>query len=126
MNRTTAIVAAALVTLSGAASANTGLAGDITIETRPFTSSRAPDEVREELRAFKKSGVNPWSRSYNPLLHFMSLQTRAQVTAEYTANREVVAEFNGEDSGSMYLAETAAAARRAARMAGAQRDPSQQ
>lgn len=126
MNRTQAFVAAALATLSAAASANTGLAGDITIETRQFVSSRAPAEVREELRAYKKAGVNPWARNYNPLLYFMSLETRAQVTAGYLANREAVAEFTSEDSGSMYLAESAAAARRAARIAGARRDSGQQ
>lgn len=125
MNRTHAILAAALL-VSGAASAGTGLAGDITIETKPFVSSRAPDEVRSELRAFKKSGVNPWSMAYNPLAQFKSVKTRAQVTAEYTENREAVAELNGEDSGSMYLAETAAAARRAARMAGSPESHRQQ
>lgn len=125
MNRTHAILAAALL-VSGAASADTGLAGDITIETKPFVSSRAPDEVRSELRAFKKSGVNPWSMAYNPLAQFKSVKTRAQVTAEYTENREAVAELNGEDSGSMYLAETAAAARRAARMAGSPESHRQQ
>jgi hypothetical protein len=127
MNRFS-ILAAALVAVSGAASANTGLAGDITIETRPFVSSRSPDEVRAELHAFKKAGAkyNPWNRAYNPLVNFKSEKTRTQVTADYVGNRDAVAEFNGEDSGSMYLAETAAAARRAARMAGAASNDSQQ
>ncbi|HYE39404.1 MAG TPA: DUF4148 domain-containing protein, partial [Ramlibacter sp.] len=61
MNRTSAFFAAALVSLSGAAFADTGLAGDITIETTPFVSSRTTAEVRAELDAYKKSGVNPWS-----------------------------------------------------------------
>ena len=126
MNRTSAFFAAALVSLSGAAFADTGLAGDITIETTPFVSSRTTAEVRAELDAYKKSGVNPWSRSYNPLRHFKSTKTRDEVTADYIANREAVAAFGSEDGGSMYLAETAAAAQRAARMAGSVKANQQQ
>lgn len=117
MKRNHAIVATALVALSGAASADTGLAGDITVETAPFVSSRTPAEVRAELDAYKKSGINPWSRSYNPLKYFKSEKTREQVTAEFIENRDAVAAFNGEDGGSRYLAETAAA-RRSSRLAG--------
>ena len=66
MNRITALVAVAITSLSGAAFAGTGLAGDITIETEPFASTTSHAEVRAELDAFKKSGVNPWARDYNP------------------------------------------------------------
>ncbi|HEX2543611.1 MAG TPA: hypothetical protein VHL79_01955 [Ramlibacter sp.] len=122
MNRSLTIaVAAALVTLAGGASAGTALAGDITIETTPFVSSRAPEEVRSELTAFKKSGINPWSRGYNPLAAavFKSEKAPAQLKAEYIAHRDEVAALNGEDGGSMYLADLAAAKRRAATMANA-------
>lgn len=119
MNRPTALVALALAALSGAASANTGYLGDITIETRPFVSSRTRAEVQAELLAFKKAGTkaNPWYRHYNQLDFFMSVTTPEQVRADYIANRAEVAALTGEDSGSMYLAEQAAANRRAARMA---------
>ncbi len=116
MNRITALFAVAITSLSGAAFAGTGLAGDITIETEPFVSTTSRAEVRAELDAFKKSGVNPWARDYNPLASFVSSKSRAQVTAEYIANRDAVAALHGEDSGSRYLAESAAASR-AVRMA---------
>lgn len=109
MNRIIASAALALAAISGAASAHTGLAGDITIETDRFVSSRDPAETRAELVAFKKSGVNPWSRSYNPLLYFKSLRERMDVSAEFIEHRDEVAALNGEDSGSMYLAESRAA-----------------
>lgn len=108
MNRITTLVAVAVTSLSGAAFAGTGLAGDITIETAPFVSTKSHADVRAELDAFKKSGVNPWARQYNQLAGFVSSKTHAQVTAEYVANRDVVAALNGEDSGSRYLAEAAA------------------
>jgi hypothetical protein len=111
MNRITTLVAVAVTSLSGAAFAGTGLAGDITIETEPFVSTTSRAEVRAELDTFKKSGVNPWARDYNQLAGFVSSKTRAQVTAEYVANRDAVAALNGEDSGSRYLAEAAAVLR---------------
>jgi hypothetical protein len=80
-------------------------ADDITIDPVPFVSSRSPAEVRAELDAFKKSGVNPWSLDYQPLQTFRSSRTRAEVTAEYIRDREAVAAMTREDSGSRYLAE---------------------
>lgn len=117
MNRTTALIAVAISALSGAASAQTGLAGDISIELTPFVSTRSQTEVRAELDAFKKSGVNPWARSYNPLTGFASSKTRAEVTAEFVANRDAVAALNGEDSGSKYLADLSARQHQATRFA---------
>ena len=117
MKRTITSFLAAFAALSGAAYADTGLAGDISIETHHFVSSRSHTEVRAELDAFKKSGVNPWARNFDVFKGFKSTRTPAEVATEYIASREAVAAFGGEDSGSMYLAETAAAAQRAARMA---------
>lgn len=118
MNRHFAFIAIAFATLAGTASAGTGLAGDITIETSPFVSSREPAQVRAELVGYKKSGVNPWAMSYNPLRQFMSLTTPAQLRADYITSRADVAALNGEDSGSRYFAQQAAAAHQAIRIAG--------
>ena len=119
MNRITAIAAVAFTTLSAAAFADTGLVGDISVETRPFVSNKSRAEVRAELDAYKKSGVNPWARSYNPLAQFKSTKTQEQVAAEYIANRDAVSALNGEDSGSAFLAAQAAEAQQATRMADA-------
>ena len=98
MNRNIAI---ALVL---AAAAGTSFADDITVETTPFTSTATRAQVQAELKAFKQSGVNPWSNQYNPLAQFSGQRTRAEVTAEYIGAREQVDAFTGEDSGSAYLA----------------------
>lgn len=119
MNRFTALAAIALASVSAGAFADTGLVGDISVETRPFVSTRSRAEVRAELDAYKKAGVNPWARSYNPLAHFKSTKTPGQVAAEYIAHRDTVSALNGEDSGSAFLAAQAAAAHQATRMAGA-------
>lgn len=70
-----------------------------------FTGSKSVAEVRAELDAYKKSGVNPWSTSYNPLKGFQSATTREAVTADYLAARNEVRALSGEDSGSSYLAQ---------------------
>lgn len=87
--------------------AHTGIAraDDITIDPRPFVSSKSRSQVQAELHAYRKSGVNPWALSYNPLKDFRSSKTRAAVTAEYLRERNAVAAMNGEDSGSRYLTE---------------------
>ena len=76
MNRNTAV---ALVL---AASAATAFADDITVDSTPFVSTATRAEVQAELNGFKQSGVNPWSRQYNPLAQFSSQRTRAAVSAE--------------------------------------------
>ncbi|MEP6792550.1 MAG: hypothetical protein ABI907_14345, partial [Ramlibacter sp.] len=52
-------------------------------------------------------GTSVWSTQYNPLAKFKSAASRAEVTAAYAASRDQVAAFNGEDSGSAYLAHNA-------------------
>ena len=126
MNRITAIAAIAFASFSAGAFADTGLVGDISVETRPFVSQKTRAEVRAELDAYKKSGVNPWARSYNPLAHFKSTKTQEQVAAEYIAHRDAVSALNGEDSGSAFLAAQAAQAQQATRMAGAGSEENQQ
>ena len=76
-----------------------------TVVTEPFASTKSRAEVRAELSAYKKAGVNPWSTSYNQLAGFKSSANRQEVVAEYLAARDEVAAVNSEDSGSAYLAQ---------------------
>ena len=115
INRITALFAVAITSLSGAAFAGTGLAGDITIETEPFASTTSRAEVRAELR-LQEVRRQPLGQGLQPPRQLREQQVPAQVTAEYIANRDAVAALHGEDSGSRYLTEDAAA-RRAVRMA---------
>jgi hypothetical protein len=100
MNRTLSL------TLAVAACAMIGnaFADDITIDPTPFVSSRSRAEVQEELKEYRASGVNLWADDYNPVASMKSEKSREQVRAEYLAERDKVAAFGGEDSGSMYLA----------------------
>ena len=68
------------------------------------SSQVTPAAVAAQYADFRRSGVNPWSTSYNPLKSFQSQKTRAQVEAEYIASRAAVAAMTSEDSGSAYLA----------------------
>ena len=99
----------AIVAFSAIAS-GAARADDITVDNTPFQSARTRAEAQAELAQYKKSGVNPWSTSYNQLAQLHSGKTRAEVQAEYIAERHQVAEMNGEDSGSAYLSQLAAAA----------------
>lgn len=116
MNRT-AIVAVVI-----AAATVSALADDITIDTTPFVSTATRAEVQAELKAFKQSRVNPWSMQYNPLAHFTSKRTRAEVVAEFMDARDSVAAFNSEDSGSAYLARRDSDASASTRVAGRPRN----
>jgi hypothetical protein len=88
-----------------AAAAGSALAeGPIEAEA-PLVSAKTRAEVQAELLAYRQAGVNPWSISYNPLRSFRSTASREQVVADYLASREQVRAFNGEDSGSAYLAQ---------------------
>jgi hypothetical protein len=73
-----------------------------------FQTSLSRAQVQSELAAYKQAGVNPWSTSYNQLRQFTGARSRAEVRAEYLASRDQVAALTGEDSGSAYLAHTAA------------------
>lgn len=95
-------LATALV-LAAAAAAGNAFADDITVDTTPFVSARSRAEVQTELTQVR--GTSPWSIQYNPLATFKAEKSRDQVTGEYLASRNQVAAFNGEDSGSAYLAQ---------------------
>jgi hypothetical protein len=114
MNRKALLAIAAFATLAGTAAR----ADDITIDNTPFQSTRTRVEVQAELFQYQKAGVNPWSTRYNPLASFKSTRTRDEVVAEYRANRDAVDAINGEDSGSVYFAQSPNAQRLSATLAG--------
>jgi hypothetical protein len=105
MNRTFAL--SSFVLLLAAAGATR--ADDITVETTPFKSTASRAEVVAQMQQFRQSGVNPWADDYNQLAHFQSTRTRAEVQAEYIADRAMVAALNGEDGGALYMARREAA-----------------
>jgi len=96
-------IASALVIAAAAAAGNAFAEGPIESNDR-FVGAKSRDAVQAELAAYKQAGVNPWSTQYNPLRSFSSSTTREAVVADYIASREHVAAFNGEDSGSVWLA----------------------
>lgn len=104
MNRNHRLVTIAFIASALGYSGSTR-ADDITLAPSPFVPSASRAQVRAELDAFRKSGIDPWSIHHDPLQDFKSSQTRAQVTAEYIRERDAVASMNGEDSGSTYLTE---------------------
>lgn len=99
MNRKSLLALAVVALTSGAA-----FAEDIRLQSMPFVSTATRAQVQAELAAYRQAGVNPWSIRYNPLAQFRSQRTRAEVTAEYLAERDRVAAFTSEDSGSAWLA----------------------
>jgi hypothetical protein len=86
--------------------AGNALAETPTVVKEDFVSTKSRAEVQAELAAYKKAGVNPWSMQYNPLRSFQSATTREAVVADYLASRNEVKALSGEDSGSVYLAQT--------------------
>lgn len=75
------------------------------VAVEPFVGSKTRAEVRAELDAFKRSGVNPWSQTYNQVANFTSTTTQAAVVADFLESRDEVRAFTGEDSGSSHLAQ---------------------
>jgi hypothetical protein len=79
-------------------------ADDITADPTPFTSSRTRAEVQAELQEYRASGVDLWADNYSPVAGLQSDKSREQVKAEYIAERDKVAAFTSEDSGSTWMA----------------------
>lgn len=94
----------ALALFLAAAAAGPAIADDATYGNPPFVSTLSRAEVMADLLQFRQSGVDPWADEYNPLTAQRSERTRADVTREYLDARDAVAAFNGEDSGSAWLA----------------------
>ena len=94
----------AIALVLATAAAGNAFADDITVETTPFVSTMTRAEVQADMQQARSSGVDPWAQDYDQLAGFRSERTRADVTAEYTAERASVSALNGEDSGSVLLA----------------------
>jgi hypothetical protein len=99
MNRKFAL--ALVLSVAGAAQAD-----DPTPEPPQFISAHSRADVIAELQQFRRSGIDPWAQDYNPIAAFHGSRSRASVRDEYIAARGAVAALNGEDSGSMYLAQS--------------------
>ncbi|WP_298926003.1 DUF4148 domain-containing protein [uncultured Ramlibacter sp.] len=113
-------IASALL-IAAAAAASFGARADEADSSQyavQFQGSRSRADVQAELTAYKQAGVNPWSISYNPLRSFKSTTSREQVVAAYIASRNEVAALNGEDSGSVHLAQARALQRSGTQLAG--------
>jgi hypothetical protein len=97
-----ALAALSALTMIAAHAENPDPSGQFAASVGSAPLTRA--QVQADLATYQKSGVNPWSMSYNPLASFKSERTRAEVQAEYIDSRNAVAAMTGEDSGSAYLA----------------------
>jgi hypothetical protein len=103
MNRTRlAFTAAALSVAALAAHAETP---DLSGQFAAATNGQATrTQVQAQFADYKKTGVNTYSISYNPLNTFKGQKTREQVRNEFLADRDTVAAMTAEDSGSALLA----------------------
>jgi hypothetical protein len=103
---TIASTAAAAFAFAAIASSN-AYADDITIDNTPFVSTKTRAEVQAEVMGQAEQlriANSEWStQSDHASLNHSDL-TRAQAKADYVAARREVNAFNGEDSGSSYLA----------------------
>ena len=97
--------AVATLAAGGTAFAQTTPYGQEGGQVDAFVPAKTRAQVQDELVQFRAEyPVSPWSFRYDPLAKFKSNATRADVTAAYIADRDAVAAFTGEDSGSAYLA----------------------
>ncbi len=83
-----------------AAAAGSAVAQDPAEVKDNFVSTMTREAVQAELVAFKASGVNPWSSSYDPHKQIASTRQRDEVIADYLAARAEVAALTSENSGS--------------------------
>ena len=107
MNRSALVIAAVLSTAGFAAHAESPhpsgqFAHPVTQQAEPQAASQG-ERSKSAHQAAPGNSANPWSTRYNPLDSFRSERSRAEVTAEYIANRDRVSAFTGQDSGSAYL-----------------------
>lgn len=103
MNRSRLALATLLSVAAFAATAETpDPSGQFAARVSAGTTVQAP--VAQATKAAPGNSANVWSTRYNPLDHFRSERTRAEVQADFVANRDRVAAFTREDSGSAYLA----------------------
>jgi hypothetical protein len=99
MNTSRLVLVAALAAAAFSAQADEADASQFVAQAPTSQTTRAQAQAQLQQR-----GANTFSIQYNPLNSFRSGKTRAQVTGEYFANRDAVAAFTAEDSGSAFLA----------------------
>ena len=104
MNRSRLAIAAVLSAAAFVAHAESpDPAGQFATRTGSASAAvQAP--AAQAAKAAPGNSANPWSTRYNPLDSFQSQRTRAEVQADYVANRDRVNAFTREDSGSAFLA----------------------
>jgi phage tail sheath gpL-like len=113
MNRNFALA----IVLAASAVAGSAFADDITIDPARPVSTVTRSETIAQL-AGARSAADLWTDEYNLLVGLTTTsKTRAEVTAEYIADRDEVAAFTREDSGSSYMAQKAQPASGVARFA---------
>jgi hypothetical protein len=95
-------ISALVITAAAAGSVFAESPGDF--RNHELTAGKTRVEVQAELAAFKKAGVNPWSSTYSMTRDFRSTANRADVTAQYVAERDAVAAINSEDGGASTFA----------------------
>ena len=116
MNRTIALSLVLATSAFGSAYAGDGeFAHD---QQAPITSTASRAQVQAELAQYRRSGIDTTSYEYNPLSQFKSGLTRAEVTADYIANRDQVAASTGEGSGAEAVARNVDLQRHPTTMAG--------
>ena len=98
MNRKTALTFVLASIAAASAFAETPM-----VDAKPFSGGLTREQVQAELRQYRSTGVDRYADGYDQLREFHSSRTRAEVTAEYIASRDMVSALNGEDSGSRYL-----------------------
>lgn len=99
-----AVGAIAAAAAAAMALPRTAFADDITIETKPFVSSRTRGDVREELLGqarLVRAGATEWSQQQGAVLK--GQVTAPEVRADYLANRREVSALTAEDSGSTWF-----------------------
>ena len=99
MNRKIALTLVLASAAVGSAFAETPLAGSGIV----FKAAMSRAEVQAALQRHQAAGVDTFADGYNQLQDFRSVRTRAEVQAEYLADRDQVSAMNGEDSGARFI-----------------------
>lgn len=99
-----AVGAIAAAAVAAMALPRTASADDITIDTKPFVSSRARTDVQQELLGQARqvrAGASEWSQQQGAVLKGQA--TAPEVRADFVANRREVSALTAEDSGSSWF-----------------------
>ena len=94
----------ALTLVLASVAAGSAFAESPMTEPWTFKATMTRAQLQAELQQYRQSGIDMYADSYDHLHGFRSTRTRAEVTAEYISERDLVSALNGEDSGSRYFA----------------------